>query len=154
MADLYHRAIKAFKDRLPTFYQQCKPLLDPLISLLVEGVHLDLETNDLPPWRNEETAEQLEIRNIIVGLLMNELRHYNKEIQFDEDYEHDVFTIAVYWYLKDDSAKFLREREKGGGTSLSLPFFQFYEGHIPRSVPRVIERGLAYCSPSAPVFVE
>lgn len=55
------------------FYQQCRPLLDPLISLLAERIYIDLEENDLPLWRDEETKQQLELRNKIVGHLMNKL---------------------------------------------------------------------------------
>lgn len=58
---------------LPMFYQQCRPLLDPLISLLAERIYIDLEENDLPLWRDEETKQQLELRNKIVGHLMNKL---------------------------------------------------------------------------------
>jgi hypothetical protein len=154
MANLCDQAIKAFRDRLPVFYQQCRPLLNPLISLLAGKVYLNLENDDLSLWRDEETRQQLEFRNKIVGYLMNELgQKHNGKVQFDDDHD-DVFTIVIYWYLKDDSARFLREKKQNRECSLSTAFFRLCERRSPRSVAHVFERGLEYCSPSSPVFIK
>jgi hypothetical protein len=126
-----------------------------LISLLAEKVYLNLENDDLPLWRDEETRQQFKLRNKIVGYLINELRQkHNGKVQFDDDHEDDVFTIVIYWYLKEDSARFLRERKQNKDRSLSIAFFRLCEGRSPRSVAYVFERGLEYCSPSSPVFIK
>lgn len=155
MSKFRDKAIKAFKHRLPVFYQQCRPLVDPLISLLAEKVYLDIGNADLPHWRDKEDEQQTELRNKIVGRLMNELRQtHNEEVQFDDDYENDIFTIVLYWYLKDNSAKFLRERQQPRDNNWPTALFWGFERRSPRSIPHTTDRALEYCSPLAPVFIK
>ncbi|KGO78353.1 hypothetical protein PITC_059660 [Penicillium italicum] len=154
MSGLRDKAIKAFKRRLPVFYQQCRPLVDPLISLLSEQIYLDIGNIDLPLWRDQENNQQTELRRKIVGHLMNELRQvHDEEVQFDDDREDDIFTIVLYWYLKDNSAKFLQERQKARHHVWSTTLFLGFERRSPRSIAHTTERALEYCSPLAPVFI-
>lgn len=154
MSGLRDRAIKAFKHRLPVFYQQCRPLVDPLISLLSERIYLDIDNIDLPLWRDQENKQQMELRSKIVGHLINELRQAHiEEVQFDDDREDDIFTIVLYWYLKDNSAKFLLERQKAREHIWSTTLFSGFERRSSRSIAHTTERALEYCSPLAPRFI-
>ena len=155
MSSFSDEAVEAFKRRLPVFYQQCKPLVDPLISLLAERIYLDIGNTDLPRWRDKEDKQQAELRSKIVGHLMNELRQtHNEEVQFDDDRENDIFTIVLYWYLKDSSAKFLRERQRARHNVWSTALFSGFERRSTRSIAHTNERALEYCSPLAPVFIK
>ncbi|KAJ5426896.1 hypothetical protein N7465_001966 [Penicillium sp. CMV-2018d] len=155
MSSFSDKAVEAFKHRLPVFYQQCKPLVDPLISLLAERIYLDIGNTDLPRWRDKEDKQQAELRSKIVGHLMNELRQtHNEEVQFDDDRENDIFTIVLYWYLKDSSAKFLRERQRARHNVWSTALFSGFERRSTRSIAHTNERALEYCSPLAPVFIK
>ncbi|KAJ5187902.1 hypothetical protein N7449_010896 [Penicillium cf. viridicatum] len=150
MSSFRDKAVEAFKYRLPVFYQQCKPLVDPLISLLAERIYLDIGNTDLPRWRDKEDKQQAELRSKIVGHLMNELRQtHNEEVQFDDDRENDIFTIVLYY-----SAKFLRERQRARHNVWSTGLFWGFEGRSPRSIAHTNERALEYCSPLAPVFIK
>ncbi|KAJ5968665.1 hypothetical protein N7501_004913 [Penicillium viridicatum] len=155
MSSFRDKAVEAFKHRLPVFYQQCKPLVDPLISLLAERIYLDIGNTDLPRWRDKEDKQQAELRSKIVGHTMNELRQTHKEeVQFDDDRENDIFTIVLYWYLKDSSAKFLRERQRARHNVWSTALFWGLERRSTRSIAHTNERALEYCSPLAPVFIK
>jgi hypothetical protein len=103
-----------------------------LISLLVERIYLDLDSTDLPLWRDQETKEQLELRNKLDGFLMSSLRQgHIGEIQVHEDHGDGIFTIVLYWYLKDGSAKFPPERKTAKDKILSRVDFQAHERRSP-----------------------
>jgi hypothetical protein len=136
MSGLCDKAVEVFKHRLPVLYQQCRPLVDPLISLLAERIYLDIGNTDLPRWRDKEDKQQTELRHKIVGHLMSELRQTRSEqIQFDDDCENDIFTIVLYWYLKDNSAKFLREREKARYNIWSTALYGGLKNALPDQSP-------------------
>ncbi|KAJ5725128.1 uncharacterized protein N7483_006485 [Penicillium malachiteum] len=98
------RAVLAFMAGCNEFYQQCKPLVHPLLNFLENEFDLKLghQELDLPMDTFEENPTQKHIREAIVPLLMAEFRE--KGCEFDEIKDHDIFIAAFHWFVNYDRA--------------------------------------------------
>lgn len=158
MPSLRDMALEAFEYDLPEFYNQCSPLIDPLITLIVRNIYLDLdlEDDDLPRWSYFETPQERELRSKIINFLMAELRQHGCTF-FDDDVDADIFTVVLYWYLKDPSALFIRERVKTRDGALrntrTLKFFQQCPNRVSKARAHSLERTLVYRHPNPPLVM-
>ncbi|KAJ6031735.1 hypothetical protein N7540_002467 [Penicillium herquei] len=96
------RAALAFMAELQEFYEQCKPLVHPLLNFLENEFDLKLghEELDLPRDTFEETPAQKHIQEATIPLLMAEF--CEKGCEFDEIKDHDIFTAVFLWFVNYD----------------------------------------------------
>ncbi|KAJ5105502.1 hypothetical protein NUU61_002849 [Penicillium alfredii] len=132
-ADDAANAVGLFKQTFPSFFTSFELVLDPLIRFFVGKFQLNMNRNLLPPTVDQEDPDQQKLRHAIVNSLM--LRFANTgSFQFDRDYDHDIFTFVLYWYLRDRWAACIRwqiEKHAPGTDLDSLLRFPY----MPRSVP-------------------
>ncbi|KAJ5704183.1 hypothetical protein N7493_011321 [Penicillium malachiteum] len=98
------RAALAFMVQLKEFYQQCKPLIHPLLNFLENEFKMNLEHEelDLPQDTFEKTPAQKHIQEAIIPLLMTEFREKDSDYEFDELKDHDIFTAVFHWFVLYD----------------------------------------------------
>lgn len=156
MPGLRDMALEAFEYDLPEFYNQCSPLIDPLIIFVLRNIYLDLQDDDLPRWSCFETSQERELRSKIINYLMTEICQQGCTF-FDDDVDEHIFTVVLYWYLKDPSAEFIRERmktrDRATRNTRPLKFFQQYPKRTFKACAHALERTLAYCHPNPPVLM-
>ncbi|KAJ5666421.1 uncharacterized protein N7477_008869 [Penicillium maclennaniae] len=101
--------VRVFRRTFPGFLASFEALLDPLIRYFVHTFRLNMNPNLLPITAHLETPSQQYLRCSIVSKLMADFNS-SEPFQFDRDYDHDIFTFVVYWYLRDSWAAVIREQ--------------------------------------------
>ncbi|KAJ5712017.1 hypothetical protein N7488_006173 [Penicillium malachiteum] len=97
-------AALAFMAQIKEFYQQCQPLIHPLLNFLENEFDMKLEHEelDLPKDTFEKTPSQKHIQEAIIPLLMAEFREKDSDCEFDELKDHDIFTAVFHWFVLYD----------------------------------------------------
>jgi len=141
-------AVRLFKMTFPEFHASFETILDPLIRYFVSSFRLNLDQDVLPTTTYQETEEQRNLRCSIVNSLMTRFSTTDP-FRFDRDYDHDIFTFVLYWYLRDPWAAVIR-KETETHTPLSdlNSFTQF--SYTPMHVPIKFRPSLFVYDPSHP----
>ena len=68
---------------------------------------------------------------------------------FDRDYDHDLFTFVLYWYLRDTWAADIREQIARHTPRTDLNSFAAFS-YYPKSVPKELRPSLFIYNPNHP----
>lgn len=123
-----------FSKTFPRFYKAFIILLDPLLTFLVESFSFSMDASQLPETLSEETPGQTRIRNKLVWLLIREFRQHHLKPEVDRDYDHDIFTFVLYWWLKD--RWICDDQELWAQQKTRIDLYQL-EDYTPKSVPKL-----------------
>lgn len=141
-------AVRIFRRTFPEFLATFEGLLDPLIRFFAHTFRLKINPDGLPRTVHLETASQQNLRCSIVNKLMVEFNS-TEPIGFDRDYDHDIFTFVLYWYLKDKWAAAVREQIERYAPQTDLDSFAGFSYH-PRPISKELRPSLFVYNPDHP----
>ncbi|KAJ5150206.1 hypothetical protein N7448_001784 [Penicillium atrosanguineum] len=141
-------AVQVFRRTFPEFLTSFEALLDPLIRFFIHTFRLKMNSNLLPTTAHLETPSQRNLRYTIVSKLMADFNS-SEPFGFDRDYDHDLFTFVLYWYLRDTWAADIREQIVRHAPRTDLSSFAEFP-YSPKPVPEELRPSLFIYNPNHP----
>jgi hypothetical protein len=103
--------IDNFRQCMPVFYEQCYPIVDPILRFLIDDFKFYVDPAKFS-WYADATPECRILRDTIIFTIMKELRFGGKyTVDFDEDWDHDIFCLVFSWYLNEPSMERVRQHK-------------------------------------------
>lgn len=143
---IHHRSNPCIQKILPRVLRAMFPINRSLLRFLIEEFELNVNPAEFL-WEGPDTPRRKRLQEAIVYKLMKSLRESNTcAFDFDDDWDHDCFTLVLIWYLNDPSISSIRARKESHTARVNAEVFDDGLCHSPKGVTQLIASTVAVLS--------